>query len=83
MAWRSQRWDELDPAKQVAIMLLVSVKVASTVAAWSDLAARPADQIRGSKRRWAFVIAIDLIGPLLYWRRGRLDAPAGAPTPSG
>lgn len=53
-------------------MLLVSFKVASTVAAWADLAERPPDQVRGSKRRWAFVIAIDVIGPLLYWRRGRI-----------
>jgi hypothetical protein len=74
MTWRSQRWDEMSNAKRVALMLLVSLKVATTVAAWADLAEQPAEKVNGSKRKWAFIIAIDVIGPILYYRRGRITA---------
>jgi hypothetical protein len=68
---RSRRWDELPPAGKLAIMGLTAVQVSLAVSAWADLAERPADQIRGSKRRWALVIGINFIGPILYFRRGR------------
>ncbi|MEX2627277.1 MAG: hypothetical protein WD225_10375 [Ilumatobacteraceae bacterium] len=58
--------------KRVLIMLLVALKVSTTVSAWADLAERPSELVNGSKRRWAFIIAIDVIGPILYWRRGRI-----------
>lgn len=70
--WRSQRWDQMSTTKRVLIMLLVSIKVATTVSAWADLAERTPELVNGSKRRWALIIAIDGIGPLLYWRRGRI-----------
>ncbi|TVR22438.1 MAG: hypothetical protein EA389_13495 [Ilumatobacter sp.] len=70
--WRSQRWDQMGNVERVLIMLLVSLKIATTVSAWADLAERPAELVNGSKRRWAMIIAIDVIGPLLYWRRGRI-----------
>jgi hypothetical protein len=71
-AWRSRRWDDLTTLQQVLIMLLVSLNVSLAVSAWADLAERPPELVNGSKRTWAFVIAIDVIGPLLYWRRGRI-----------
>lgn len=72
MSWRSTRWDEASNAKRVAVMLLVSLKVATTVSAWVDLAERPPELVKGRKRTWAFIIAIDVIGPILYYRRGRI-----------
>jgi hypothetical protein len=70
--WRSPRWDRMSTTQKVLVMLLVSLKVSTTVSAWADLAERPPELVNGSKRTWAFVIAIDVIGPLLYWRRGRI-----------
>ncbi|RSM57215.1 hypothetical protein DMH03_28660 [Amycolatopsis sp. WAC 01376] len=51
---------------------------AMNAVAWSDLAVRPAAEIRGSKRRWALIIAIDFAGPIAYftWGRRPMD-PAG------
>lgn len=68
---RSKRWDQLSPGKKVLVMLLTSVQISLAVSAWADLAQRPAREINGRKGTWAGVIAINFIGPLLYFRRGR------------
>jgi hypothetical protein len=68
---RSRRWDDMSPAGKVSTMLLVALQISLAVSAWADLAERPAAEIRGSKRRWAMVIGINFIGPILYFRRGR------------
>ncbi len=69
--WRSKQWDELSPGGKVLVMILTSVQISLAVSAWADLAARPAKQIRGRKATWAAIIAVNFIGPLLYFRRGR------------
>lgn len=68
---RSQRWDDLAPSRKVLVMLLVSLQVSLAVSAWADLAQRPAEQVNGPKRRWAAIIAVNFVGPLLYFWRGR------------
>ncbi len=55
-------------------MLLTSVQVSLAVAAWTDLAQRPAREVNGRKRTWSAIIAINFIGPLLYFRKGRRRA---------
>jgi hypothetical protein len=72
---RSKRWDDLSVARKVLVMVMTSVQVSLAVSAWADLASRPASQVNGSKRRWAAVIAINYIGPILYFRRGRRPDP--------
>ncbi|OXM45422.1 PLD nuclease N-terminal domain-containing protein [Amycolatopsis alba] len=59
---------------------LAGMQITLAAAAWSDLAVRPADEIRGSKRRWALIIAINFVGPIAYftWGRRPMD-PAGHP----
>jgi hypothetical protein len=52
-------------------MLLTAVQVSLAVSAWSDLAQRPAEQVNGPKRRWMAIIAVNFIGPVLYFTRGR------------
>lgn len=69
-----RRWNDLAPAQKLLVILLASLQVSLAVAAWADLAQRPADQVNGRKRTWAAVIAINFIGPLLYFRRGRRPA---------
>lgn len=58
-------------AQQVRVILLAVLQIALLAAAATDLARRPADQIRGKKRVWAGVISINYIGPILYFVRGR------------
>ncbi|MGW6034923.1 hypothetical protein ACWFOS_14790 [Gordonia terrae] len=64
-------WGSLTGAQRAGLLALASVQVSLAVSAWADLAARPAVQVRGSKRKWAWIIAINFIGPILYYTRGR------------
>lgn len=68
---RSQRWDESSARSKVLVMLLTAVQVSLAVSAWTDLAQRPAEQVNGRKRRWAAIIAVNFVGPVLYFTRGR------------
>jgi hypothetical protein len=72
----ARRWDEMSPTQKPLVLALVALQVSLAVAAWADLAARPAEQVNGSKRAWALVIAVNYVGPVLYFRRGRRPAPA-------
>ena len=65
------RWQQLNPVQRAATVVLAAVQLALAVAAWRDLAQRPADEVNGDKRLWTFLIAINWIGPILYFRRGR------------
>jgi hypothetical protein len=68
---RSQRWDEMSNRQRVTMMLLTAVQVSLAVSAWADLAKRPRQQVNGSKLRWAAIIAVNFVGPLLYFATGR------------
>ena len=68
---RKRRWDDLSGTQRALVVLLAVVEVSLAVAAWTDLARRPADQVNGRKPVWAAAIAVNFIGPLLYFRRGR------------
>jgi hypothetical protein len=43
---------------------------------WRDIRNRPADQIRGSKRAWRILSALNSGNSLVYWVIGRRRAPA-------
>jgi hypothetical protein len=68
---RRRRWQDLTPAQQTAVWILGSVQLSLAATAWADLAKRPADQVNGSKARWAAIIAINWLGPLAWFRWGR------------
>lgn len=72
---RVRRWDELSVPKKVLVMALVATQVSLAVSAWTDLAERPAELVNGSKQKWAAIIAVNFLGPILYYRRGRRQAP--------
>lgn len=67
---RSTRWKDLTPGLQTALLTLASVQVSLAVTAWADLALRPAGEVNGSKGKWAAIIAVNFVGPVLYFRRG-------------
>ncbi|HRO30456.1 MULTISPECIES: PLD nuclease N-terminal domain-containing protein [Micrococcaceae] len=66
-----RRWRDLSPREQAGILTLASVQVSLAVTAWVDLARRPAGQVNGRKAVWAAVIAVNFVGPVLYFLRGR------------
>ncbi|MCZ4537748.1 hypothetical protein O4159_20300 [Gordonia terrae] len=68
----SKTWNDLTSTERKGLLALISVQVTLAVAAWVDLATRPAAKVRGSKKKWAGVIAINFIGPVVYYTRGRL-----------
>lgn len=66
-----RRWQDFTPAQQAGLLVTASVQLSLAVSAWADLAARPADQVNGRKAVWAAVIAINVVGPLTYFTKGR------------
>jgi len=68
---RSRRWDESSTRSKVLVMLLVAVQVSLAVSAWTDLYERPVEHVNGPKGRWAAIIAVNFVGPMLYFIRGR------------
>jgi hypothetical protein len=67
----NKKWKELTPRQQTVILTLASVQVSLAATAWADLATRPAEKVNGSKGKWAAIIAINFVGPALYFLRGR------------
>lgn len=68
---RSRRWDEMSLRGRLMVMLLTAVQVSLAVSAWADLAERRPEEVNGRKRTWAAIIAVNFVGPILYFTRGR------------
>ena len=67
----SRRWKDLTPGQRRWVVFLGTVQFTLAAIAWTDLALRPAEVVNGPKRRWAWVIAVNFVGPLAYLRWGR------------
>ena len=67
----AQNWNELSSGRKTGMLIAASVHLALAATAWTDLARRPAAQIRGPKALWAVLIAVNFIGPLSYFVMGR------------
>lgn len=71
---RKRRWDELSLRTRRLIVGAATVEGVLKIAALIDLARRPADEIRGSKAKWAAaIVAVNSAGalPVYYFARGR------------
>lgn len=68
---RGPRWSDMSPQRRAGTVVMAVIQVTLAAAAWTDLARRPSDQVRGPKWRWALVIAVNFFGPLSYFRWGR------------
>ena len=66
-----RRWGDLDPRQRRAVLVAGAVQMSLAAAAWTDLARRPAVEVNGPKRLWAAVIAVNFVGPVAYFLRGR------------
>lgn len=66
-----KRWIELTPLQRKTFIGLSTLQVTFAAAAWSDLAMRPREFVRGRKAWWALVILINFAGPFVYFRWGR------------
>jgi hypothetical protein len=66
-----RRWADLSPLQQTAVLVAASVQLSLAATAWADLAARSPVEVNGSRSLWAAVIAVNVIGPLAWFRWGR------------
>lgn len=66
-------WSDLTHRQRTAVAMSAAVQMALAIAAWTDLARRDPWQINGSKKMWAAFIAVNFIGPIAYFTRGRRD----------
>lgn len=66
-----KQWKDLSGGQRAGSMVLGVVQLALAVAAWADLARRPAEQVNGRKGLWAAIIAVNYIGPIAYFVKGR------------
>ena len=73
MAKKQVRWSDMSAGQRASALVMVSVQVALAVTAWVDLARRPAELVKGGKGKWAAIIAINYVGPILYFTRGRIS----------
>ncbi|MCP2247272.1 PLDc N-terminal domain-containing protein [Lentzea aerocolonigenes] len=67
----ARRWRDLTEAQRRTLLTIGVVQVAMAGAAWTDLALRPREFVRGRKLWWALAILVNFAGPLAYFRWGR------------
>jgi len=75
-----QKFADLPPAQQRAIVIAGAVQLTLLAAALFDISRRPQEQIKGPKPLWVGISFINTIGPLAYFFFGRKRHPdeAGA-----
>lgn len=71
----NKKWSDLTSGQRTAVVVAGCVQVALAASAWADLARRPAEEVEGSKAKWAAIIGINFVGPIAYFVRGRRIAP--------
>ncbi len=69
----TRRWTDLSPRQRALTLVAAFVQLSLAATAWAQLATTPAVEVNGSKARWAAVIAINVVGPLAWFRWGRED----------
>lgn len=66
-----RHWNDLSDRQKTALLVAASVQLSLAATAWTDLARRPSDGVRGPKSVWAAAIAVNFIGPIAYFAVGR------------
>jgi hypothetical protein len=76
-----KKWRDLEPRQRQAMIVGGAVQATLALGAWYDLSHRPKELVNGPKVLWAFVITINFVGPLTYFRFGRHHRVARKATP--
>jgi hypothetical protein len=64
-------WDRMSASQKAGVIGTGLVQLGLATTAWRDLASRPAERINGPKGLWAAIIAVNWIGPIAYFIKGR------------
>jgi hypothetical protein len=67
-----QRFRDLTPARQAAVVAITGWNLSLIVRAQIDIHHRRDDQVRGNRRLWQLACLSNSIGPLSYFRWGRV-----------
>jgi hypothetical protein len=66
-----KRWADLTDRQRAVVLTLGSIQLSLAATAWADLATRPAAEVNGRKAVWAAIIAVNIVGPIAWFRWGR------------
>lgn len=70
---QNKKWHDFPAAAKIAIIAAGTAQMVLIGAAHADISRRPADQIRGGKAMWRLISLVNFVGPILYFRRGRIS----------
>lgn len=70
-------WNDLTPETRKRVKLLIVLQILLIAIAHGDIARRPEEEIRGSKRTWRLISLIDIAGPVTYFVLGRKKPQTG------
>ncbi len=65
------QWKDLSSRQRTAVKLAGGIQLGLTALALTDIARRPAAQIRGSRKLWTLAALVNFIGPICYFLIGR------------
>lgn len=68
---KSRKWSDLSDRQKAVTLVMGSIQLSLAATAWTDLAKRPPEQVNGPKLAWTAIIAINFVGPILYFVIGR------------
>jgi hypothetical protein len=66
-----RKWSDLSDRQKGLVLTAGSVQISLLFAALADIYRRPAEEVRGSKRVWAAISLVNVVGPISYFMFGR------------
>ena len=66
-----KKWSDLTSGQQTAILVVGCIQLSLAGRLARSAHAVAASEVAGSKAKWAAIIAINFVGPLAYFARGR------------
>ncbi len=69
---KKRSWSEMSGQQKAGVILMAIIQIGLAGIAYRDLRKRPAAQVRGPKRIWYAINAINFFGPITYLVYGRL-----------
>lgn len=64
-------WGDLSEKQKRGLSVAMAVQVVLLIAALTDIARRPKNEIRGAKAGWALGSLVNFVGPISYFVFGR------------
>jgi Phospholipase_D-nuclease N-terminal len=68
---KKRSWNDLSRNERAGVVGVGVVQIGLLAAALTDIARRPAEQIKGPKAAWAAASFINFAGPIAYFAFGR------------